>query len=114
MDRRTKWVVGGVLGLAVIGGGTGVGIAASGDNDQPLTGSALDKAVAAALAETGGGTVVETEAGDDGAAYGVEVRLDDGRVVEVNLDQDFQVIGQQNDDDGSGEDGSGEDGSQDD
>jgi hypothetical protein len=24
--------------------------------------------------------VTETEAGDDGAAYGVEVRLDDGRV----------------------------------
>lgn len=109
MDRRTKWVVGGVLGLAVIGGGTGVGIAASGDDDRPLTGSELDKAVAAALAQTGGGTVVETETGDDGAAYGVEIRLADGRVVEVNLDRDFQVIGQQNDDDGAGEDGSQDD-----
>ena len=105
MDRKTKWVLGGALGLAVIGGGTGVGIAASGDDDEPLTGSDLDKAVAAALAETGGGTVVETETGDDGAAYGVEIRLADGRVVEVNLDRDFQVIGQQNDDDGAGEDG---------
>lgn len=109
MDRKTRWIVGGALGLAVIGGGTGVGIAASGDNDEPLTGSDLDKAVAAALAETGGGTVVETETGDDGAAYGVEIRLADGRVVEVNLDQDFQVIGQQNDDDGAGEDGSQDD-----
>jgi len=109
MDRRTKWVVGGVLGLAVIGGGTGVGIAASGDDDRPLTGSELDKAVAAALAQTGGGTVVETETGDDGAAYGVEIRLADGRVVEVNLDRDFQVIGQQNDDDGAGENGSQDD-----
>ena len=109
MDRKTKWVVGGALGLAIIGGGTGVGIAASGDDDEPLTGSDLDKAVAAALAQTGGGTVVETETGDDGAAYGVEIRLEDGRVVEVNLDQDFQVIGQQNDDDGAGEDGSQDD-----
>jgi len=109
MDRKTKWVLGGALGLAVIGGGTGVGIAASGDDDEPLTGSDLDKAVAAALAETGGGTVVETETGDDGAAYGVEIRLADGRVVEVNLDQAFQVIGQQNDDDGAGEDGSQDD-----
>lgn len=109
MDRKTKWVVGGALTLAVIGGGTGVGIAASGDGDKPLTGSDLDKAVAAALAQTGGGTVVETETGDDGAAYGVEIRLADGRVVEVNLDQDFQVIGQQNDDDGAGEDGSQDD-----
>ena len=29
--------------------------------------------------DDGGGTVLETEAGDDGAAYGVEVRLPDGR-----------------------------------
>jgi hypothetical protein len=114
MDRKTKWIAGGVVGLAVIGGGTGIGLAAAGDDDRPLTGSALDQAVAAALAETGGGTVIETEAGDEGAAYGVEIRLDDGRVVEVNLDQDFQVIGQEADDDGSGGEESGEDGSSDD
>jgi uncharacterized membrane protein YkoI len=81
----------------------GFAIAAGGDDDKPLTGSDLEKATAAALAHTGGGTVVETEVGDDGAAYGVEVRLDDGRVVEVNLDESFDVIGQQNDDDGAGD-----------
>lgn len=113
MDRKTKWIAGGVVGLAVIGGGTGIGLAAAGDDDQPLTGSALDQAVAAALAETGGGTVIETETGDGGGAYGVEIRLDDGRVVEVNLDQDFKVIGQEADDDGSGAEGSGESGSDD-
>jgi len=80
----------------------GFAIAAGGDDDKPLTGSNLEKATAAALAHTGGGTVVETEVGDDGAAYGVEVRLDDGRVVEVNLDESFDVIGQANDDDGAG------------
>jgi hypothetical protein len=79
----------------------GFAIAAGGD-DKPLTGSNLQKATAAALAHTGGGTVVETEVGDDGATYGVEVRLDDGQVVEVNLDQSFDVIGQANDDDGAG------------
>jgi len=64
---------------------------------------------AAALEHTGGGTVVETEAGDDGAAYGVEIRLEDGRVVEVNLDQDFNVIGDEADDDGANDqDGSGD------
>jgi len=89
----------------------GFAIAAGGDDDKPLTGSNLEKATAAALAHTGGGTVVETEVGDDGAAYGVEVRLDDGRVVEVNLDESFDVIGQQNDDDGPGhrEDGPDDD-----
>ena len=102
MDRRTKWIAGGALALALVGGGTGVAIATgAGDTDRPLTGSTLDRARASALAFTGGGTVTETEAGDDGAAFGVEVRLDDGRVVEVRLDASFQVLGQEADDDGS-------------
>jgi hypothetical protein len=103
MKRKTKWIAGGALALAVVGGGTGIAIGAAGDDDVPLTGSALEQATAAAIEHTGGGTVVETEVGDGGAAYGVEVRLDDGRVVEVNLDQDFDVIGQEADDDGAGD-----------
>ena len=87
----------------------GFAIAAGGDDDQPLTGSSLEKATAAALAHTGGGTVTETEVGDDGAAYGVEVRLADGRQVEVNLDGNFNVIGQENDDDGVVDEGSDDD-----
>ena len=111
MDRRTKWIALGALALAVVGGGTGVAIATgAGDTDRPLTGSALDRARAAALRVTGGGTVTETEAGDDGAAYGVEVRLDDGRVVEVRLDASFQVLGHEASDDGSNDqDGSNDD-----
>jgi len=100
MDRKVRWIGGGALAVALIGGGTGVAIATGGE-DRPLTGSALEKATAAALQHTGGGTVIETEAGDDGAAYGVEIRLDDGRVVEIDLDANFQVIGQESDDDGS-------------
>ena len=46
----------------------------------------------------------ETEAGDDNAAYGVEVRLPDGRQVEINLDRSFKVIGQEADEDKPGED----------
>jgi hypothetical protein len=48
-------------------------------------------------------TATEAEAGDDGAAYGVEVRLPDGRQVEVNLDQSFKVVGQEPDEDRPGE-----------
>ncbi len=44
--------------------------------------------------------MTETEMGDDGAAYSVEVRLDNGSQVEVNLDTDFTIIGQPADDDG--------------
>ena len=49
---------------------------------------------------TPSGTVTETEVGDDGATYSVEIRLPDGSKVEVNLDENCQVIGQEADDDG--------------
>ena len=97
MQRRTKLIAATGLAVAMVGG---IAAAASdGDADQELTGATHDRAVAAALAATGGGTVLETEAGDDGAAYGVEVRLDDGRQVEVNLDESFKVVNQEPDED---------------
>ena len=103
MQRRTRWIVGaGVFAVAMVGGVAAAAV--GGDNDQELTGSTRDRAVEAALATTGGGTVLETEAGDDGAAYGVEIRLADGRQVEVNLDGSFKVVGQEADEDTPGED----------
>ena len=99
MERRTRWIVGGALTITVVGGGAGIAVANGvGDEDEPLTGSVLERATAAALEHTGGGTVIETETGDDGAAYGVEVRLTDGRVVEVALDERFDVVSQADDD----------------
>ena len=62
------------------------------------------RATDSARAHTGGGTVFETETGDDGAAYSVEVQLADGSQVEVNLDESFDVIGSEPDDDGAGDD----------
>ena len=102
-SRKRLYIVAGLVAVLVltgIGAGAGIAIGAGGDDDQPIAGSALDEAIAAALEHTGGGTVTETETGDDGAAYGVEVRLDDGSQVEVNLDENFNVIGQSADDDG--------------
>jgi hypothetical protein len=101
MRRKAIAIAAAVLTIGAAS--AGIAIAAGGDSDQPITGSALAQAKAAALEHTGGGTVVETEVGDDGAAYGVEVRLDDGSQVEVNLDADFSVIGQEADDDGANE-----------
>lgn len=88
-----------VFVAALAGGGAAWATGTVGDSEQPLTGSSLDKATSAALAETGGGRVTETESGDDGAAYTVEVRLSDGTQVEVDLDSDFNVIGREGDDD---------------
>ena len=90
MKRRTRNLVVGA-GI-VVGGvaGAGVAVAAAGD-DPPITGSDLDKASAAALAHTGGGRITETDTGG-AQAYEVEVTLDDGRQVEVEMDQDFNVL----------------------
>lgn len=110
MNRKTKWVVGGAAAAAiVVAAGTGIAVAAVGDDDStpPITGSALDRASAAALRETGGGRVTETEAGDEEGAYEVEVTLDDGRQVDVHLDRDFTVLDSaqdREDDDGPGDD----------
>jgi hypothetical protein len=98
MDRSKKLVVvGGVLAALAIGAGA---VWAGSSDDKPLRGNSYERATEAALDHVGGGTVVETEVGDDGAAYGVEIRTDDGSVVEVNLDENFEVIGQEADDDG--------------
>ena len=102
MNAKTKWIGGTVLALTVVGVGAGIAVAGDGA-EQQLTGTALERATAAALEHTGGGSVVETEVGDDGAAYGVEVRFDDGSQVEVNLDADFAVIGQEADEDSPSE-----------
>jgi uncharacterized membrane protein YkoI len=115
MNRSTGSLVAIAAAIGVGLGSYGIATAASGspvqnqvdddgpnednDSDAPLTGSDLDRAVAAALDHVGGGEVTETETGDDGAAYGVEIRLDDGSQVEVNLDADFEVIGSEPDDD---------------
>jgi uncharacterized membrane protein YkoI len=99
MNRKLVLIVACVLALGAISGG--IAIAAGGGDEKPLTGSTLEQATAAALAHTGGGTVVETETGDDGAAYGVEIRLADGTQVEVDLDENFKVIGRETDDDGA-------------
>ena len=82
MPRKLVLIVAVVLAAGAVTAGIAIASGAGGD-DKPLTGSSLQKASAAALAHTGGGTVVETEVGDDGAAYDVEVRLANGRVVEV-------------------------------
>ena len=100
MRKRTVAIATGIVAVALAGGG-GIAWAISGAEEQPLTGAARDRAVAAALRHTGGGTVTETETGEGGTAYEVEVRLADGRQVEVALDSSFNVVGEEADDDGA-------------
>jgi uncharacterized membrane protein YkoI len=98
---RTRLIKAGAA-VVVVGALAGGGVAwgTAGDDDatqKPITGSALDKAKAAALAHTGEGKVTETEVGDEESYYEVEVTLDDGRQVDVQLDESFNVVGSEND-----------------
>ena len=102
MRKRTVALATGIVAVALAGGG-GIAWAVSGGDERPLTGAAHDRAVAAALRHTGGGTVTETETGEGGAAYEVEVRLANGRQVEVALDSSFNVVSKEADDDVSGD-----------
>ncbi len=67
------------------------------DTDTPITGTDLQQASDAALASTGQGRVTETEVGDEESYYEVEVTLDDGTEVDVQLDAGFQVVGSEAD-----------------
>jgi uncharacterized membrane protein YkoI len=108
---KKGWMIGATAAVVAIGVGTGVAFTQMQDDDDqpPITGPALERASAAALAHTGGGRVTETEAGDEEGAYEVEVTLDDGSQVDVHLDADFNVLDSQadgaGDDDGGGDSG---------
>ena len=100
MTKRRKVLIVGASALALATGGAGVAIATGGDDDateKPIEGSALEQASDAALAHTGEGSVTETEVGDEESYYEVEVTLDDGSQVDVQLDRDFAVVGDEAD-----------------
>jgi len=107
MTRRTRGIIAGLAaGLVASGvGGSAALAGAARDADTPITGPARAKAEAAALARTGGGTVTDTEVGDEESYYEVEVRMPDGRQVDVQLDESFAVVGssadERPDDDGA-------------
>ena len=100
MNRRIYWIAGSVAAVLVAvvaitltttdvatGGGDD-----EGDDSGPITGEALDRASEAALAHTGEGRVTETEIDDEESYYEVEVTLDDGSQVDVQLDEAFNVV----------------------
>ena len=93
--RRALVVVAGGL-LLVLTGGASVVTAADGgppdDGEPAISGNELTRATKAALAGTGGGRVTDTEVADEETYYEVEVTLEDGREVDVQLDTSFHVV----------------------
>ena len=106
MQRRAKLAIGIAAAALVAAVGAGVALAGSDDDatERSITGSALEKASAAALEHTGEGTVSETEVGDEESYYEVEVTLADGSQVDVQLDRDFNVVSSSSDDDNAEDD----------
>jgi hypothetical protein len=93
MRRRIRWIAAAAVAIAAIGGGTGIAAATGGDDhDQPISGGALTRASAVAIAHAGGGHVTGSEVGDEEGYYEVEVTLSDGRQVDVHLGHDFRVL----------------------
>jgi hypothetical protein len=89
---RTKIIIGSAaVAVALAAGGTAMADRDA-DHDQPITGDDLERASAAALEHTGEGRVTDTEVGDEESLYEVEVTLDDGSQVDVQLDGDFHVV----------------------
>lgn len=99
MKRRTKTFAAAATLGAVVAAGAGIAAANSPDTDDrdeteaPIVGADLDRASEAALAHTGEGRVTDTEIGDEESYYEVEVTLDDGTEVDVQLDEQFTVVG---------------------
>jgi hypothetical protein len=86
------------VATAAVAIGTGIAVAQPDDGEgTPITGEALTKASQAALAFTGGGAVTATEVGDEESYYEVEVTKADGSQVDVQLDENFVVVGSKTD-----------------
>ena len=109
-------VIAATVAMLLALGGAGIAYANGGDSEEQATGPEAEKAKSAAIEAVGGGalTEVERDDGDDGygtsGVYKVEVKREDGTQVEVHLDGDYNVAGQEADEDGSNdEDGPNDD-----
>jgi hypothetical protein len=108
MRRNAQLALAAGVVVLVVGGGGAAVVAGTltDDGEGPIPAAELAPASAAALAHTGQGRVTETEVGDEDSYYEVEVTLDDGSQVDVQLDRSFHVVTAMADDDhGSDEDG---------
>ena len=93
--RRRRQVAVAVVAAVVAAGALGIGsaIAGGGDDGGSVTGPQAERAIAAALEVTGGGTANAVERdSEDGATWEVEVTRPDGQAVDVRLDESFGLV----------------------
>jgi hypothetical protein len=102
MKKRTIVTTVGAAVLACGIAGGAVAVASNGgDEEGGATGPDADRAVAAALVETGAtrANAVERDS-EDGAVWEVEVTKADGSTVDVRLDTDMHVVKVETDSEG--------------
>ena len=96
MTKRTRMTIAGLVAVAALAlGGAAIarGTGAFDDGDSHLKGPEADRAVAAALKITGGGTANAVELDSEkGATYEVEVTRRDGTTVDVRLNGSFGLV----------------------
>ena len=101
MPKRLKHALVAVAALATIGLGAAALVQASTDaaeKDENVTGAQADKATAAALRATKGGTAQAVEREGDGrGTWEVEVTKPGGGTVEIELDENLKVVAEERD-----------------
>jgi hypothetical protein len=91
--RRIVIAAAATAALAAAGAGTAVAVSGGDDGDEQATGPGADRARAAALDITGGGTANAVERdGENGATWEVEVTKPDGATVDVRLDERYRLV----------------------
>lgn len=103
MNISRKHIAVGGLVLALSAGGVGAAVAAGGGEDakEQVSGPAADKAREAALdAHPGTANAVERDS-ENGGTWEVEITGNDGKTVDVRLDENYKVLVVE----GDGEDG---------
>ena len=90
MRKRLIAIVAVVAVIAIAGGAIAI---AGGDPEGGVTGPQADRAIAAALEATNGGTAHAVERdGENGATWEVEVTKPNGQTVDVRLDENYEVV----------------------
>ena len=99
--RSKKWILAGAVVVALGVGGTAIAGGVGSDENNgtgddgagtPVTGTALDKAIAIAIHHVGGGRITGSELQDEEGYYEMEVTKSDGSQVDVHLDSHFNVL----------------------
>ena len=91
--KRKPFVIAGAA-LALAAGGVGAAVAAGGGEDagEQVSGPAADRAREAALAHHPGPANAVERDSENGATWEVEITGEDGKTVDVRLDENYEVV----------------------